>query len=200
MNPKYSRYYIYIKPLLRSKVVKTYGSFVFSLVTISIFSFFAIRPTLGTIVSLKKTIVEEKQILEKLNKKSDSLTLAKKNLEDFDPSINSKIKRLLPISTSLSPLINDLHSLSNILDASISGVQFQPVDLQGEEDEALNYTLVGVDFNMNTRGNYLKQLEFLNALTRLPRLIQVKSAIFSESADGGLVMSISASAFYYKKQ
>lgn len=199
MNPRYSRYYIYIKPVLQSRVVKTYGGLVFSLFTITIFGLFAIRPTLATIVSLKKSISEQQNILKQLTGKAETLSLGKKNFDALDPEIKTKVFTLLPNSTSIPRLLEEISALASSKQASVSGIQYQPVDLKGAtKDLSKNGSLKEVEFSMNAQGSYLQLVSFIDGLGKLSRLITIKNITFNKQPEGPLSLSINAKAYFVK--
>lgn len=199
MNPKYSRYYSYIKPVIQNKLVKTYGTLIFSLVTITIFSLFAIKPTVSTIVALQKSINQETQTLEKLNQKVQSLSLGKKNFDNLDTSTKSKMFSLLPNSTSLPLLIDQLTSLSLEKQASISGLQVHPVELKAASPNlSKEATLKELDFTLTAQGSYQQLTNFLDSLPKLSRLIMIKSISLNKPIDGSLIMSVNAKAYFIK--
>jgi hypothetical protein len=81
MQPKFSRYYTYVKPLTRNKFVRSYATTIFNMIAISIFAFYAIRPTVVTILALHKSLSEQKTILENVVSKRNSLAQGKANFE-----------------------------------------------------------------------------------------------------------------------
>lgn len=199
MNPQYSRYYHYIKPLIRNRTVRTYSSVIFSLITITIFGLFAIKPTLATIVSLQKSIAEQQHILDALNNKSLNLAQGRKNYDNLDPQAIAKLNNLLPNSTSLPSLIASLESLAQLHQASISGLQFQPTELVGQPTTlAKNASLKEIDFTLNVHGSFSQLTNFLQALEKTRRLITISSVNFGKSEGGPLVLSINAKAYYLK--
>ncbi|MBI2022190.1 type 4a pilus biogenesis protein PilO [Candidatus Daviesbacteria bacterium] len=197
MVPQYSRYYIYIKPVFQSKVVKTYGTLVFSLFTITMFGLFAIRPTLTTIIALQRSIKEQQAVLDKLNGKIETLSLGKKNFENLSPESKTKIFTLLPNSTSLPTLVDELSALALEKQASISGLQFQPVDLKSISKElSKEAKLQNIEFTINLQGSYPQLTDYINSLTKLNRLITIKSVGFNKPAGGNLTVSINAKAYF----
>lgn len=199
MNPQYSRYYNYIKPFIRNRAVRVYSSVIFSLISITIFGLFAIKPTLATIVSLQKSIEQQQQILDTLNTNSLNLAQGKKNYDNLDPQFVSKLDNLLPNSTSLPNLIDSLESLAQSHQASISGLQFQPTELIGTPMTlAKEASLKEIDFTINVQGSFSQLTNFLSALEKARRLITVSSVNFGKSEDGPLVLSINAKAYFLK--
>lgn len=200
MNPKYSRYYTFIKPILRNKYVKTYSPLAFSLVTTIIFAIFAIKPTLSTIVSLQKSIKEQQGLLKQIDEKSLNLSLAKRNLEDIDPQTADKLKKLMPTQTSITELVDIVTGLASQQQASISGLQFQAVDLQGPTDNPLvNINLQTIEFNFNLQGSYQNLGNFISQVSKQRRLIDIQAMNFSKQTEGPLVVTVSAKAYFYKR-
>lgn len=195
-----SRFYTYIKPILRNQAVRDYAPLVFSLITSAIFAYFAIKPTLSTIVSLQKTLEEQKQTLAQIDQKTNDLTLARKNHQEISPKGLDNLSNMVPPSPDLPYIIDNLNYLASINQATISGLQFQPLDLGGAQSsasaKASNFGQI--DFTVNAQGPYENLTQFLDSLGKASRLIEVRSVTFTKGETGPLLMSVSAKAFYTK--
>lgn len=201
MGPRLSRYYTYIKPVLKNRLVKTYSSLVFSLITITIFTVYAIRPTISTIISLQKSVSEQQGILDKLNEKTRNLTNGRENYTKLDDEVKLRLVTLLPDSTTLPPLINDITSIAIINSASISGIQFQPVDLIGPPTLPVkNAALKEIDFTVNYQAPYPQLIKILETLTRANRLISIQSANFNKPTDDILILSLTGKTYYFSNK
>lgn len=197
MNPKQSRYYTYIRPIMRNKFARTYSSLIFSIITISIFSVYAIRPTVITILSLQKSIDEQTQVLNSLKDKVNNLVLGKQNYENISKSTKDKLDNLIPNNTDLPGLINSLSFAAADAEATISGLQFQPTDvLQPVNKISKNAQVNQVDFTLNVQGEFSSLLKLLSNLERLDRLIAITNINFALPSEGALVMSITGKAYY----
>lgn len=199
MNPKTSRYYTYIRPALRSKFARTYSPLIFSLITIAIFSYYAIRPTVTTILSLQKSIDEQTSILNRLQEKVRSLSAGKQNYEGIDQDIRAKLANLIPNSPELPQLINSVNYIARQSEASISGVQFQTVKLENKKN-LLNRDapITPVDFTLIAQGSYANLMRLLTQIKRIDRLISITSINFAQPSDADLIMSVNARAYYLK--
>lgn len=199
MNPKASRYYTYIRPALHSKFIRAYSPLIFSLVTIAIFSFYAIRPTVITILSLQKSIDEQTSILKRLQEKVTNLTQGRQNYENIDADIKIKINNLVPDNPALAQLINSINYLAQESEASISGLQFQIVKLE-PRNNVLNKDapITQVDFTLVSQGTFPRLMRLLTTIKRTDRLISISSINFVQPPNTGLTMSISAKAYYLK--
>lgn len=199
MNPKTSRYYTFIKPVLRNKMIRAYSPLIFSLVSIAIFSYYAIRPTVTTILSLQKSIDEQTSVLNRLKEKVNNLTQGKQNYENLDNSLKVKLNGLVPNSPDLAQLINSISYATQKSEASISGLQFQTVTLQTEKNE-LNKAapITPIAFTLTTQGSFQNLMRLLTEIKRTDRLISISSINFVQPPEADLIMSIAGSAYYLK--
>lgn len=196
---QYSRYHIYIKPVLENQVIRSVAPYIFSLVTIAILVVFAIRPTISTVLNLQKNIENNKTVLKALQDKAQNLTLGKENWENLSLEAKTKIEAAVPTKTDVPALIFSLQK-SAFLSASTSALQIQPlilIDNTKAEDKAL-LTLDEIDFSYNLQGSFQKLLATLQNLNKGPRLINMTTAVLSKSAEGPTVLSITGKAYYLK--
>src|SRR3990172_9728204 len=92
----YSRYFTYIKPITRLPIIKNYAPAVFTLAVTTILILFAIKPTVETILVLQKKLDNAEEVLAKLTKKVDDLSLCRTNYDNLDTGIKEKIAAALP--------------------------------------------------------------------------------------------------------
>lgn len=194
----YSRYFTYIKPVIRLPIIRTYGSTIFTLAVMTIFIFFAIKPTMETILVLQKKLVDSTQILEKVNQKANNLSAGKTNLEKLPPNIKSKLLAAIPDAASLKSIIQILEQAAKAHEASVSALQIQPLVLETKKDNQLGI-LSEVSFTFNTEGEYQNLILLLQDLRSSDRLIHINSLSLSKvSEETALIMSISGKAYYIK--
>ena len=201
MNPRsqiYSRYFTYIKPLTRSPIVKTYGSVIFTLVIITIFILFAIKPTVETILVLQKKLSDTTEVLDKVNKKANDLSLGKQNYDNLDAGIKLRISQTIPSSVDLKSVTQTLEQSAKLHEASISALQIQPLVL-GTRLENTVGSLSEVNFTFNVEGAYQNLILLLQDLRLSSRLVSIDSLSISKVSEGsGLIMSITGKAYYIK--
>lgn len=199
MERRFSRYYVFIKPVLKNKYFKTYSGLIFGLITIMIFAVFAIKPTIETIISLQKSIEEQNALLQTIKDKSKNLSLARTNYQAIDPSVKTKIHALLPNSPTLPSFVQTLASIAEKEQASMSSLQFQPVDLQAEPKKLSKSSQVTeIPFTVNMQGGFQQLINILNSLSKTTRLITIEQVNFTKPEDGVLIMSINGKAYYFK--
>lgn len=196
MNFSKSKYYVYIKPVIKNPIVRTYSGLFFSIIAVIFFSIFAIRPTISTILSLQKDIEEQQKILSDLSNKSVNLETGIQNYNKIDPQTLSKLNTLVPSKLTLTSLINEISTLATQNQASISGVQFQPFEIDNNQPSTTNEAnLKEVVFIFNVTGPYERVVNVLNSLNKGGHLIIVESVSISKN-ESGISMIITAKTLY----
>lgn len=186
---------------MKNTAVKNYSSFAFTIFTIMIFAFFAIRPTIGTIISLQKSLEEQTTISNNLELKATNLTEGKKNYQAIDNTTGTQINNMLPSRTNLPSLIQSLNNYSNQAGAVVAGIQFQTVELTGQPTAFIkNPQLQEINFTYNVQGTYSQLKEILQKVTRSTRLITIQSVNFTSVDDQQLLMSVNAKAYFLKNE
>lgn len=194
---KYSRYYTYIKPAIQNKIVRSYTPYIFSLISIIVFIFFAIQPTITTISNLQKSIEDNQKVLDALTAKSRNLSLGKQNLENLGPDKKNRINLAMPNQANISTLIVSLQKSQN--QASSSALQIQPVNLVSiGEIPTAKTSLSEIDFSYSVSGSYNQLLEVLKNLNNSPRIISINSVSITKQEDSPTILSINGKAYYLK--
>ncbi len=194
----YSRYFTYIKPIGRLPIIKNYGSTILTLLTMSILIFFAIKPTIETILVLQKKLADENEVLQKVTQKANNLSLGKKNYDNLDQNIKEKISAAITDTISLKSLVQALEQTAKVHEASVSALQIQPLVIN-TKIESQTGVLSEISFTFNIEGAYKNLIAILQDLRSSSRLISVDSLSLSKSNDGGiLIMSLSGRAYYLK--
>ena len=194
----YSRYFTYIKPVTKLPIVKNYGSTIFSLLIITILIYFAVKPTVETILILQKKIADADAVLQKVTQKANNLSLGKKNYDNLDQNIKDKISAAIPDSINLKSISQTLEQTAKSHDASVSALQIQPLIIETKIADKLGI-LTEVKFTFNTEGSYSNLTALLQDLKASNRLISIDSLSLSKTSDGkALILSLSGKAFYLK--
>lgn len=194
----YSRYFTYIKPVTRLPIVKTYGSTIFTLLIISIFIFFAIKPTTETIIVLQKKLDDSNAVLKKVNQKVNDLSLGKTNYEKLPINVKLQIETAIPDNARLKSVIQTLEQTAKNHEASISALQIQPLVLTTKSNSQLG-TLSEITFTFNIEGAYEQLIAILQDLKSSARLISIDNLSIAKLSEGpGLIMSISGKAYFIK--
>lgn len=172
---------------------------VFNLVFIGIFIFFAIRPTISTILVLQKTIEDNQQTLNALNQKAQDLSEGKKNLDAIPSEKRDKINQALPNQASVPVLINNIQT-SFVSEASLSGLQVQPVTIFDSSQNDQDLTTPGeVNFSLSLQGDYQALLTVLNNLNSSARILSLQAVTFTNQVkNSSLNLSVTGKAYFVK--
>lgn len=199
MKPTSARFYTYVKPILRNRLIQDYTPLVFSLLTSAFFIYFAIRPTISTIVTLQKTLNQQRQTLAEVKKKTEDLTLARKNYQGLSPEIINNLKNLVPNTQNPTFIIDNITYISKQNTATISGVQFQPMILQPPPTKLTQLgTVSEIEFTVVYQGEYDDLISILDQINHTNRLLKIKSVALTQAEETPLTMSINATAYYFK--
>lgn len=197
-SAKYSRYYTYIKPVIENPLVRSYLPYIFSLLSITIFLLFAIRPTASTILNLQKSLEKNQQVYDELNQKSILLSQGKQNLQQIEGRTRSKINLSVPTQTNITTIIATLQNASKNL-ASGSALTMPPVTIfDSSKLTPSNPTLAEVSFSYTVSGSFNQLLQTLENIRTGPRLINIDNLSLNKQADGSILMVMSGKAFYLK--
>lgn len=197
-SSRYSRYFTYIKPLTRHPIVKTYGSTIFTLMVMIVFIIYAIKPTVETILVLQKKLEDATEVYQKVDQKTENLSLGKQNLDNMDPDIKVKIAKAIPNNVELKSIIQTLEQTAKRYEASISALQIHPQTLETKSEDKLGI-VSEIAFTFNVEGQYQQLISILQDLKESSRLISINNLSFSKLSEGtGLIMSLSGKAYYLK--
>lgn len=172
---RFSRYFVDLGRLYKIKKVRVYTGLVFSLLTISFFLLFAIKPTLMTIAQLVKTIEDQRQVSQKLAEKISNLEKAQSTYNQVANQLYL-VDEALPKEPSLGTLVVQLEALSAQEGVGLTSLRFAKVEVKnpaGSPTESAGEKTVA--FTLTAKGDYRKLASFLDSLTRLRRLTTVNS-------------------------
>lgn len=160
--------------------------------------YFAIKPTVETILVLQKKIADADAVLQKVTQKANNLSLGKKNYDNLDQKIKDKISAAIPDSINLKSISQTLEQTTKNHEASVSALQIQPFAIETKIADKLG-VLAEVKFTFNAEGNYNNLTALLQDLKTSNRLISIDSLSLSKTSDSkSLILSLSGKAFYLK--
>ena len=186
-------------------VIQVSLTLVLSLFVMAIFVIFALRPTILSIVTLKKTIIVSEETLDKLNTKVIDLKKASTQLETLKPFLPIINKNIPNNGAMYSPLTIAMEIL-----AIQAGVRLENETL----GSALLFsrilspftpnkvqTVVSLPFTVRVIGTYPATSQFLINLLSMERIVGVESiTITKETATkttaATVSVNISGSAYY----
>jgi len=212
---EYKKYYLKVRELSKEPLAQTSFVLIASLLTVSFFGIFAIKPTLTTIADLLTEIKDKKEINQKLQAKIIALDRVETAYGQIKPKLGV-VDKALPQKPEVAQLEQEIEYLiykNNLLLTSAGFGSFVVVGEEGEdkkeetnkklkeeaEQETLGGEVKGLPFNLVTGGSYENIKSFLEDLENLDRLVIIETATFSKDTDikgAELQVTIRAEAFY----
>lgn len=155
MNISYN-YRRRVWPYLRDPRKKAYTLMGITLVALSIFGAFAIRPSLSTIFSLRKEVQDLRNVDALLDDKISNLSLAQSRYKTIKKDLYL-LDVALPENPEVPTLLQVLNSFSGRSGVTISDMQFDPA---GTSTQKLQTKKAKIAFT----GTYPQVLKFLELL------------------------------------
>lgn len=180
---KYRHYYSpYLGTLLKSKKTKAYSLAILSILTISFFGFFAIRPTVKTITELQRKIEDSKKVDEALQQKINSLISAQEGyqlVKNFVPAINEA----LPTEPDIARILQQIEQLTNDNGATFSAFEIGSVNYNPQnltKNSEITPSIAGaketsIEISTKISGNYSQLSTLLDRLLKSRRTINADS-------------------------
>lgn len=204
---RHRRYFVNISRFYQKRQVRVYTGIVLSILTVTFFLFFAIRPTFVTIAGLLKEIKDKRAINEQLEDKISALNSAQIEYQRISKDL-SLIDEALPVDPDLSLFILELEALTRKHNLSLDSLQVGAITLKGEEtaratkkEAEAREIAEGMSFGLATYGDYSPLNSFLNTLSGLRRLVFVDAFGFQTSQEGGeLILNLNAKAYFLNKK
>ncbi|MBI4100601.1 type 4a pilus biogenesis protein PilO [Candidatus Microgenomates bacterium] len=202
---RYRKYFKDLRPALQKPKVKAYTMLIFSLLVLSSFSFFVIRPTVETILELNRKIKDYQTLNRKLDEKIKNLQQAQRNYQEIQPEIPI-VLAALPQQPDFPPFLKDLESMASGSGAMVDSLKFQKINLtpQLQASGSSQAAQANIKFDLGFIGGYTEFLAFLNKTGQLKRLVNFESFSLEAgkggSASGELNMSLKGTTYFFLKQ
>jgi len=186
---RYKGFFLNIWALYDAKPnFRAYLEILMSLGAIIIFSIFAIKPTILTILDLNNEIKTKESINLKLSQKVTNLRLATNLLQSESENLNS-VDQAVPNTATAEILIKQLESLASSNSLTITNFVASDAVLRGEyskkkkvdETNPLSENVKELDFSFSVTGDYQNLFNFFGALENLRRPIKVDAFTFNST-------------------
>lgn len=170
-----------IVPMFNAPSNRAYTAVIFSFLAVSLFGWYAIRPTMQTIFTLKREISDRTEIDKKMEDKISALIEAQATYDSIQKDI-PVLSQALPIGPEPIRALSQLRGLADETGATISGFTVPSVPLQAapapqKTPTASNITSIPISFSVT--GGFVQVKQFLTELSDLRRITQIDSMQFS---------------------
>jgi hypothetical protein len=198
---RYKSYFLNISRIYKEREdLKIFLEIILSLVAISFFGLFAIRPTFLTIAQLIKDIKNKEETIVKMDLKIGNLQTAQKVLEEEAGKI-SVLDSSIPTIPQPDIFVRQIEGLAlensvKIMGIAINGIvikgnQTPNTDQKSNEVSPLPDGANGMGFSLSTTGNYQNLVSFIEKcqLLRIPVKIDIWGINLSKT-EGGNILSL----------
>ena len=189
--------------------VRMFLEILLSLITITIFSMFALRPTLLTISQLIKDNKAKQETINKMDQKIKNISIAQ-NVYDQNIEKIPLIEQAVPNTPTPENLLRQIEGIAYLDSVTIVGSTVNEVVLIGEEKKKsskneiknLPENVSTITFSVNVTGPYLSLYKFLIDIENSRRPFIISSININSSTKNQepiIVMLITGQTPYIKK-
>jgi cell division protein FtsB len=178
---RFRKYYTSIEPIWEKPKNRIYTAIIFSFLAISLFAWYAIRPTVQTILFLQKDIADKTIVNQKMEQKIAQLIEARANLDEIQPRIYL-VREAIPENPDALDLSLQLRNLINSSDATMSSLTLGGIPLVSSDTKTKTGNNVSsAEFHINTilMGGYPGLESVLDQMNIMRRMITVSMLNFS---------------------
>ena len=178
---RYRSYFLNIVNLYKRRPdLKTFLELILTLAAISFFAFFALKPTLLTVIELLKEIEAKEETVSKMNTKIQNLQEAQVLYIQEEARIEL-LKTAVPDKPVPDLFVRQVEGLATSFPVNLLGITIGEVTLLGEEKEQrakeelqpLPEESKGITFSISIAGGYQGVADFLSALEDMRRPVKI---------------------------
>lgn len=174
----FRRYAKNLEPLLKKPQNRVYTATVLSFLVVSLFIWYAIRPTIQTILTLRREIADNIEVSKSMEAKISSLVQAQAAYQaavDRLPLVDQAV----PETSQPVLALTAIRDLANQSGATISAIQLGSAKLTNPPATSsaalLNQKAEKTSFSISVDGKYASLNTFLISLINLRRIITINS-------------------------
>lgn len=200
---RYRRYATSVGNVIAKPKNKAYTTVVFSILAIALLAWYAIRPTINTILHLRREISDKKVVTQQMEEKIINLIQAQSTYRTIEPKL-SLLDTALPVDpqilslatqlrnlttlhgvtlTSLSagstPLISETVIPKKIIDANVPIDETQKISKKDSKDQHI----IEIPLNASMTGPYSGIVGVLTGIEAMRRLLYVSTITLTPSTN-----------------
>lgn len=178
LDARFHRYYQTLAPMLKKPKARASTTAVFSFLAISLFLWYAVRPTAQTIIYLQREIADKTKLNQQMEAKISSLIEAQATFEGIQDRL-PVLDQALPENPDAVILARELRNIASVAQASISAIQIPSVPIITKESTpgaklSAQKPLQEFPVTMVLTGSYASLKTFLESLLTLRRITGIE--------------------------
>jgi Tfp pilus assembly protein PilO len=176
---KFRRYYRSLEPIMEKPKNRLYTAAIFSFLAIALFGWYAIRPTVQTIIYLQREITDKSALDRQMEEKIASLVEAQasyENAKEFLPVLDDAI----PNTPDAIDAIFQIKNLVATTQATMSSVRVSDVSLvpSTEQSQAKKQDKQEFLITLTVSGVYPEVESFIQSLVTMRRIFTIEQVNF----------------------
>ena len=176
---------------LRAKQRETYTMLGLSLISLVVFGTFAIRPTLTTIVKLRRNIKDQEETCKRLDQKLKSLSLDQAELKKISADL-PVIEKALPKEEDFANILETLHIISEKNNLRLEHIRFN-------QNNTIPQTVETVPFRIRTEGGFLQTVAFMKNVQNTVRIFNPKKVYITGQKNSTTeTFELETEAYFYQ--
>lgn len=178
---------------LQSKKQNTaYVYLLLTLLTVSFFGFFALRPAFSIIANLQKQLADNKVVLLSLEEKLTALKNLDKEYKQIEPNLEL-IYEAVPVSPQASALIRQVQKIAQAHNLAVNSLETSTID---DFPLEANNTLYSYQFTITVIGEEKDIQAFLVSLVTFNRAIGLNRVVTDRNTKGAMQANIEGTAYF----
>jgi hypothetical protein len=175
---RYRKYYQSLEPIIKKTTSRSYTAVIFSFLAVSLFGWYAIRPTIQTILYLRREIADKSVLNTQMEDKIGALIEAQSLYQEIEPLI-FVVDQALPMQPDAIPLVVQLRNLASRSGVLVSTLQLPPVPLLGQSTGSGIKKKTTVlkqstfDFTIAVQGSYASIRSYLDGVIAMRRIVAI---------------------------
>lgn len=189
---RYKRYYQSIGEVAIKPQTRAYTTAIFSFLAISLFGWYAIRPTLQTILFLQKEIDDNKLVNIQMEEKIGKLIEAHATYQSVQSDL-PYLSQALPPTPEVLTAMGQIRNIAVIRGASISGITSSGAPLLSKEQNAPNKTTIkssrkvkSVPLSIVVIGSFDSLRGIIEDILSLRRIVTIETLNFTPNRESEL--------------
>ena len=168
-------------PYLTSERSKKFFGIILTFCALSFFGFFAIKPTVSTILKLQKELSDSQFVFDQLEIKLKNLTTLRKQYSNLQDDL-SIVTSVITIQPDVHLLFAQIQSIAQTSNIAIKKLQNSEVEVL-RNDKSVNKNYYSYSFTIGGSGSFENILRFVQMLTNMERAINIDTFSINNIAD-----------------
>lgn len=189
--------YLELMPNFKEKKTQAFTTIALTLISLSIFGFFAINPTLSTIGKLKRELSDSEFVNKKLEQKIINLGILQNKYNLLQNDIPFPI-RAIPQNPSVPTLIGQIQSLAIENNVTIKRIQAFQVELGSKSKKPDKNA--SFNFSLQAQGGYDNLSSFISSLVNFERIVTLDAISLNtdKTKSGAIELNLRGKGYFKK--